>query len=65
MQTTNIMSGFYTYCVMLDGLCKGGHIEEALDLFHKVEVERADLRHVCMYNIILHGLCKIGRLDSA
>ncbi|CDP17213.1 unnamed protein product [Coffea canephora] len=65
MLITPIISDWYTYCVMLDGLCKGGHIEEALNLLHKMEIQRLDLKHITMYNIILDGLCKSGRLDGA
>ena len=50
---------------MLDGLCKGGHIEEAVDLLHKMEIQRLDLKHTSMYVVILDGSCKIGRLDGA
>ncbi|XP_028114903.1 pentatricopeptide repeat-containing protein At3g22470, mitochondrial-like [Camellia sinensis] len=37
MQAAGIISDSQTYGILLDGLCKNGHISEALSLFHVME----------------------------
>nr|XP_027075828.1 pentatricopeptide repeat-containing protein At1g62590-like [Coffea arabica] len=64
MQASGMKPDFHTYCVVLDGLCKTGHVDEALELFHATEADGTDL-HIEMYNIMLDGLCKCRRVDSA
>ncbi|KAL3533655.1 hypothetical protein ACH5RR_007176 [Cinchona calisaya] len=64
MQAVGVKPNFYTYCVVLDGLCKSGHVDKALQLLCSLETGGVKL-HISMYNIILDRLCTSGRLDSA
>nr|XP_027076938.1 pentatricopeptide repeat-containing protein At3g22470, mitochondrial-like [Coffea arabica] len=64
MQASGMKPDFHTYCVVLDGLCKTGHVDEAFQLFHAMEPDGTDL-HIVMYTIILDGVCKSRRLDGA
>ncbi|XP_039008497.1 pentatricopeptide repeat-containing protein At5g57250, mitochondrial-like [Hibiscus syriacus] len=52
-----------TYCTMIDGYCKAGRIEEALEVF---DVFRMSLvSSVACYNCMISGLCKEGMVDMA
>ncbi|XWS52263.1 hypothetical protein CRYUN_Cryun11dG0053600 [Craigia yunnanensis] len=52
-----------TYCTMIDGYCKVGRIEEALEVFD--EYRMSLLSSVACYNCIISGLCKRGMVDLA
>ncbi|KAH0726125.1 hypothetical protein KY289_002102 [Solanum tuberosum] len=54
----------HTYCIMLDGLCKNGHVEEALVFLQELERKNVDLS-CSMYDVVIAGLCKKGKLDIA
>ncbi|XP_022753413.1 pentatricopeptide repeat-containing protein At5g57250, mitochondrial isoform X2 [Durio zibethinus] len=52
-----------TYCTMIDGYCKAGRIEEALEVFD--EYRMSLVSSVACYNCIITGLCKRGMVDMA
>ncbi|KAM3323394.1 pentatricopeptide repeat-containing protein, mitochondrial-like [Capsicum chacoense] len=54
----------HTYCIMLDGLCRNGHVEEALVFLRELERRNVD-RSSAMLVIVITGLCKKGKLDIA
>ena len=53
-----------TYTVMLSGLCKNGHIEEAIDLFHSLENTKYK-PSIELFSILIDGMCKAGTLEEA
>ncbi|OMO49709.1 hypothetical protein COLO4_38436 [Corchorus olitorius] len=52
-----------TYCTIIDGYCKIGKIEEALEVFDEYRISSVSSA-VC-YNCIISGLCKMGMVDMA
>ncbi|XVE79960.1 hypothetical protein DITRI_Ditri14bG0099300 [Diplodiscus trichospermus] len=52
-----------TYCIVIDGYCKVGRIEEALQVFD--EYRKSLVSSVACYNCIISGLCKRGMVDMA
>ncbi|CDP04645.1 unnamed protein product [Coffea canephora] len=69
MQASGMKPHFHTYCVMLDGLCKTGYIDEALhkrldsarDLFNNLSLNGLD-PNVITYNTMIAGLLSEGLL---
>ncbi|XVF69934.1 hypothetical protein PTKIN_Ptkin11bG0120700 [Pterospermum kingtungense] len=59
----NLNADSVTYCTMIDGYCKVGRIEEALEVFdeHRMSL----VSSVACYNCIINGLCKRGMVDVA
>lgn len=55
---------FHTHSILLNGLCKSGHDEEALLLLHTIENTESDLR-LGFYSIIIARLCKANKLRLA
>lgn len=51
----------YQSCMLIDGLCKGGYLNKALDLCALVEKKGMNL-NIVVYNSIINGLCHEGRL---
>nr|GFB69267.1 hypothetical protein [Tanacetum cinerariifolium] len=52
-----------TFCTLIDGYCKLGRIEEALEIFDNFR--RAPIDSVACYNCIINGLCKNEMIDMA
>ncbi|XP_010443404.1 PREDICTED: pentatricopeptide repeat-containing protein At5g57250, mitochondrial-like [Camelina sativa] len=52
-----------TYSTMIEGFCKTGQIEEALEMFNELRKSSVSLA-VC-YNRIIDALCKKGMLETA
>ncbi|PWA33153.1 Pentatricopeptide repeat-containing protein [Artemisia annua] len=52
-----------TFCTLVDGYCKLGRIEEALEIFD--EFRRTSIDSVACYNCIINGLCKNEMIDMA
>ncbi|KAK8615189.1 hypothetical protein V6N13_068970 [Hibiscus sabdariffa] len=52
-----------TFCTMIDGYCKAGRIEEALEVFD--EYRMSLVSSVACYNCMISGLCKEGMVDMA
>ncbi|XWS08846.1 hypothetical protein CRYUN_Cryun40dG0035400 [Craigia yunnanensis] len=57
-----ILSTYNT--VVLCGLCKNGHIEEAIDLFHSLENTKYK-PSIELFNILIGGMCKAGTSEEA
>ncbi|XP_057981387.1 pentatricopeptide repeat-containing protein At5g57250, mitochondrial isoform X2 [Malania oleifera] len=52
------------YTILVQGLCKGGHLSEALDLC--AFVKRKDITlNIVTYNSVINGLCRQGCLVEA
>ncbi|TVU22562.1 hypothetical protein EJB05_32271, partial [Eragrostis curvula] len=52
------------YSIVVDGLCKGGYLEKALDLCETMQKE--GLRpNIVIHNSVLNGLCQQGCLTEA
>lgn len=64
MLASGTCPNFHTHCILLDGLCKSGHDEEALLLLHTMESTESDLR-LGFYSIIIARLCKGNKLRLA
>ncbi|XP_010451905.1 PREDICTED: pentatricopeptide repeat-containing protein At5g57250, mitochondrial [Camelina sativa] len=52
-----------TYSTMIEGFCKTGQIEEALETFN--ELRRSSVSSALCYNRIIDALCKKGMLETA
>ncbi|CAL5416392.1 unnamed protein product [Camellia sinensis] len=63
MQAKGQCPDFCNYCVLLDGLSKNGHIDEAL-LFQELECSGIN-PNITMHNILIHRFCKDGKLELA
>ncbi|KAL7590857.1 hypothetical protein Lser_V15G33493 [Lactuca serriola] len=63
MPETNLVANHVTFCTLIDGYCKYGRIEEALEVFD--EFRRTSMNSVTCYNSIINGLCKTNMIDMA
>ncbi|XP_031266344.1 pentatricopeptide repeat-containing protein At5g57250, mitochondrial [Pistacia vera] len=63
MSEMDLVANSVTYCTMIDGYCKLGRIEEALEIFD--EFRGTSNSSVACYNCIINGLCKKGMVDLA
>lgn len=63
MPEMDLNANSITYCTMIDGYCKVGRIEEALQVFD--EYRMSLVSSVACYNCIISGLCKRGMVDMA
>lgn len=52
------------YTIIVDGLCKGGYVDKALDLCAFV-IKKGITLNIISYNSVLNGLCCQGRLVEA
>lgn len=52
-----------TYSTMIEGCCKTGQIEEALEMFN--ELRKSSISAAVCYNRIIDALCKKGMLETA
>ncbi|XP_047148999.1 pentatricopeptide repeat-containing protein At5g57250, mitochondrial [Vigna umbellata] len=60
----NLAVTYFDYAIVIDGLCKGGYLNKALDLCSFVERKGMNL-NIVIYNSILNGLCHEGCLIEA
>lgn len=51
------------FCVLLDTLCKYGHVRLAVEVFNKNKHTFPPT--VKMYTVLIYGWCKIGRIKTA
>lgn len=63
MPEMNLAADSFTYCTLIDGYCKSGRIEEALEIFD--DFRGTSISSVECYNCILCGLCKNGMVNLA
>ncbi|KAI3701733.1 hypothetical protein L6452_27028 [Arctium lappa] len=63
MSDMGLIANHVTYCTLIDGYCKYGRIEEALEIFD--EFRRTSMTSVACYNCIINGLCKKDMIDMA
>lgn len=63
MPEMDLTANDVTYGTMIDGYCKLGRIEEALEIFD--EFRGTSIPSVACYICIINGLCKKGMVDMA
>ncbi|KAK7413036.1 hypothetical protein VNO78_04871 [Psophocarpus tetragonolobus] len=63
MPEMDLVPNSVTYCTMIDGYCKVGKIDKALEVFDEFR-KTLIISHVC-YNSIINGLCKNGMAEMA
>jgi len=63
MPEMDLIPNSVTYCTMIDGYCKVGRIEEALEVFD--EFRKTLISSLACYNSIINGLCKNGMTEMA
>ncbi|XP_078177134.1 pentatricopeptide repeat-containing protein At5g57250, mitochondrial-like [Carex rostrata] len=64
MLERNLVADSVTYCTMIDGYCKNGESNKAVDLFKQCRESSPHLSSTC-HNFIIRRLIKAGRLDMA
>ncbi|KAK7354700.1 hypothetical protein VNO80_20167 [Phaseolus coccineus] len=63
MSEMDLVPNSVTYCTMIDGYCKVGRIDEALEVFD--EFRKTSILSSACYNSIINGLCKNGMAELA
>ncbi|XP_051134398.1 pentatricopeptide repeat-containing protein At5g57250, mitochondrial [Andrographis paniculata] len=63
LTTMNLLANSVTYCTLVDGYCRVGMIDEALEVFEDFR-KSLNVSAAC-YNCIISGLCKKGLVDMA
>ncbi|MCI09129.1 pentatricopeptide repeat-containing protein mitochondrial-like, partial [Trifolium medium] len=63
MPEMDLVPNFVTYCTMIDGYCKVGRIDEALEVFD--DFRKTSISSYECYNSIINGLCKKGMVEMA
>ncbi|MFQ6671473.1 hypothetical protein Gotur_036011 [Gossypium turneri] len=64
MQNSKLELDIFCYNILIDGLCKAGHIEIGKELFHKISLNGLK-PDVYTYSIMINGFCKEGLQDEA
>ncbi|PNX86180.1 pentatricopeptide repeat-containing protein, partial [Trifolium pratense] len=64
MHRSKIIPDVVTYSSLIDGLCKSGRIEYALELVDEMRC-REVIPNVVTYNSLINCLCKSGRIKYA
>ncbi|KAF9616685.1 hypothetical protein IFM89_031549 [Coptis chinensis] len=63
-RANNKSSDVIAYSIVVDGLCKGGHLHMALDLCATMR-KKGILPNIVTYNTVISGLCQQGCLVEA
>ncbi|WJX24060.1 hypothetical protein P8452_13215 [Trifolium repens] len=63
MPEMDLVPNYVTYCTIIDGYCKVGRIDEALEVFD--DFRKTSISSYECYNSIINGLCKKGMLEMA
>ncbi|XP_044472263.1 pentatricopeptide repeat-containing protein At5g57250, mitochondrial [Mangifera indica] len=63
MPEMDLVANSVTYCTMIEGYCKLGRIDEALEIFD--DFRGTSHSSVACYNCIINGLCRKGMVDFA
>ncbi|OWM84289.1 pentatricopeptide repeat-containing protein At5g57250, mitochondrial [Punica granatum] len=63
MEDIGLTPNAFTYCILIDGFCKAGRIDQALEIFD--DFRKASIPSVACYNCIIHGLCKNSMIGIA
>ncbi|XP_017982149.1 PREDICTED: pentatricopeptide repeat-containing protein At1g79540 [Theobroma cacao] len=64
MLKNNYKANRATFSILIDGLCKNGKTEDALNMFDEM-TQRGIEPNRCSYTIIVSGLCQADRADDA
>lgn len=59
----DLLANSVTYCTLIDGYCKAGRIDEALEIFD--EFRKTSNPSAACYKRIILGLCEKGMVDMA
>lgn len=63
MPEMDLVASSVTYYTMINGYCKAGRIDEALEIFD--DFRRSSYSSAACYNCIIQGLCTKGMVDMA
>ncbi|KAK1413324.1 hypothetical protein QVD17_35096 [Tagetes erecta] len=63
MPKSGLVPNHVTFCTLIDGYCKFGRIEDALEVFDEFRMTSID--SAACYNSIINGLCKRSMIDIA
>lgn len=63
MSGMDLVADSVTYCTMINGYCRVGRIEEALEIFD--EFRKTSISSVSCYKCMIYGLCRKGMVDMA
>ncbi|PKI46134.1 hypothetical protein CRG98_033467 [Punica granatum] len=63
MEDIGLTPNAFTYCILIDGFCKAGRIDQALEIFD--DFRKSSIPSVACYNCIIHGLCKNSMIGIA
>ncbi|KAJ1378223.1 Tetratricopeptide-like helical domain superfamily [Sesbania bispinosa] len=63
MLEMDLVPNSVTYCTMIDGYCKVGRIDEALEVFD--DFRKTSISSNACYNNVINGLCKNGMVEMA
>jgi pentatricopeptide repeat protein len=64
MPKQGCLPNMFSYTILIDGLCKKGQIEKAIDFIDDM-ISKGYQPDVMTCNIIINGLCKKGEIDEA
>ncbi|KAK5804038.1 hypothetical protein PVK06_031687 [Gossypium arboreum] len=64
MQNSGLELDIVSYTILINGLCKAGHIEVAKELFRQLS-DSGLKPNVYKYDVMINGLCKEGLPDEA
>ncbi|KAL2501750.1 Pentatricopeptide repeat-containing protein [Forsythia ovata] len=64
MLKSNCRLSCFTITILIDGLCKSGNAQDALNLFDEMS-ERGILPSKVTFTVIMSGLCQARRTDDA
>ncbi|XP_027331506.1 pentatricopeptide repeat-containing protein At2g13420, mitochondrial-like [Abrus precatorius] len=53
------------FCLLLDTLCKYGHVKLAVEVFNRNKRDNRFRPNVKMYTVLIYGWCKLGRVKTA
>ncbi|RZC68542.1 hypothetical protein C5167_031815 [Papaver somniferum] len=62
MSKWNCKPNVVSYSAIIDSLCKGGLVDEALVVFSEMHRDLSVVPNVVVYTSLINGLCNSGRL---
>ncbi|KEH35571.1 pentatricopeptide (PPR) repeat protein [Medicago truncatula] len=65
MLKSNVEPNFYTYNMLIDGICKRGEVKGAQELLDEMKRVGFPPSDMISCNVVLNGFCKTGRLKEA
>ncbi|XP_057522462.1 pentatricopeptide repeat-containing protein At2g06000-like [Amaranthus tricolor] len=65
MVNRNVPPNKYTFSILIIALCKENRLNEACDLLRQLKLRNDIVLQPFMYNSVIDGLCKAGKVDEA